>query len=384
MNQGRKILVVDDDRMSRLLLNTILSRISYRVSEAFDGNDCLDKAESFCPDLILMDVGMPGMDGLDVTRLLKNNDDTKNIPVMIISGHDDLEERVRAVEAGAEDFLSKPVEQTILKAKIKSLLKIKEYNDNVHNYQKKLEKEVEKKTSNLKQALDDLQIASEKLRLYSMDTILRLSQAAEYKDTDTGEHIQRISYYIQAIGKAMTLSDEEIEAYQYASPMHDVGKIGIPDHILMKPGPLDKSEWEIMKQHTVIGGKILGGSDSSILKTAETIALTHHEKWNGRGYPHGLKGLDIPMAGRITAIADVFDALTSKRPYKEAFSVEKAFEIMAEDRGKSFDPELLDAFFSIKTEIADIRNNNNFDHRAIIKLSEDGLDLKKLQFFRTV
>ncbi|MGM0395149.1 MAG: HD domain-containing phosphohydrolase [Thermodesulfobacteriota bacterium] len=384
MNHGRKILIVDDDRMSRLLLNTILSRISYRVSEAFDGEDCLEKAELFCPDLILMDVGMPGMDGLDVTRLLKNNDETKNIPVMIISGHDDLEERVRAVEAGAEDFLSKPVEQTILKAKVKSLLKIKEYNDNVHNYQKKLEKEVEKKTSNLKQALDDLQIASEKLRLYSMDTILRLSQAAEYKDTDTGEHIQRISYYIQAIGKAMTLSDEEIEAYQYASPMHDVGKIGIPDHILMKPGPLDDSEWEIMKQHTVIGGKILGGSDSSILKTAETIALTHHEKWNGSGYPYGLKGLDIPMAGRITAIADVFDALTSKRPYKEAFSVEKAFEIMAEDRGKSFDPELLDAFFSIKAEIAGIRNTNNFDHKAIIKLSEDRLDFKKLQFFRTV
>ena len=384
MNQGRKILVVDDDRMSRLLLNTILSRISYRVSEAFDGNDCLDKAESFCPDLILMDVGMPGMDGLDVTRLLKNNDDTKNIPVMIISGHDDLEERVRAVEAGAEDFLPKPVEQTILKAKIKSLLKIKEYNDNVHNYQKKLEKEVEKKTSNLKQALDDLQIASEKLRLYSMDTILRLSQAAEYKDTDTGEHIQRISYYIQAIGKAMTLSDEEIEAYQYASPMHDVGKIGIPDHILMKPGPLDESEWEIMKQHTVIGGKILGGSDSSILKTAETIAMTHHEKWNGRGYPYGLKGLDIPMSGRITAIADVFDALTSKRPYKEPFSVEKAFEIMAEERGKSFDPELLDAFFSIKMKIADIRNTKNFDHKAIITLSDDRLDLKKIQFFRTV
>ncbi|MCA1787740.1 MAG: HD domain-containing protein, partial [Desulfobacteraceae bacterium] len=146
----------------------------------------------------------------------------------------------------------------------------------------------------------------------------------------------------------------------------------------------DDSEWVIMKQHTVIGGKILAGSDSSILKMAETIALTHHEKWNGRGYPYGLKGPDIPMAGRITAIADVFDALTSKRPYKEAYTVETAFEIMAKDRGKSFDPELLDAFFSIKNEIADIRNNNNLDHRAMIKLSEEGLDLKKLQFFRTV
>jgi putative two-component system response regulator len=370
MNTARKILIVDDDKMNRLLLNTILSRMSYYVSEAFDGIDCLEKAVSLCPDLILMDVKMPGMDGLDVTRQLKNNDETKNIPVLIISAHDQLPERVRAVEAGAEDFLSKPVEQIILKAKVKSLLKIKEYNDNIHNYQKKLEKEVEKKTVSLKQALDDLQSASDKLRLYSMDTILRLSQAAEYRDTETGEHIQRIGYYIHAIGKALSLSAQEIETFQYASPMHDVGKIGIPDQILMKPGPLNESEWKIMKQHTIIGGKILSGSDSGILKTAEAIALTHHEKWNGCGYPYKLKGLDIPMAGRITAIADVFDALTSKRPYKKAFSVEKAFDIMAEERGKSFDPELIDAFFSIKKEIAEIRNTHNLDHTAPLTWSE--------------
>lgn len=363
MNNVEKILIVDDDRMNRLLLSTILSRMSYHVSEACDGSDCLEKTESLSPDLILMDVEMPGMDGMEVTRQLKKNDETQNIPVMIISAHDQLSDRVRAVEAGADDFLPKPVEQIILKAKVKSLLKLKAYNDNIHNYQKKLEKEVEKKTISLKQALDDLQSASDKLQLYSMDTILRLSQAAEYKDSETGEHIQRIGFYIQAIGKAMTLNDQEIETYQYASPMHDVGKIGIPDNILMKPGPLNDSEWEVMRQHTLIGGKILSGSDSSILKTAEEIALTHHEKWNGRGYPCKLKGLDIPMAGRITAIADVFDALTSKRPYKKAFSVEKAFEIMAEERGKSFDPELLDAFFSIKKEITKIRNTHNFEHK---------------------
>ena len=374
MNNRRNILIVDDDKMSRLLLNTILSRMSYSVSEAFDGSDCLEKAASICPDLILMDVGMPGMDGLDVTRLLKSNDETKNIPVLVVSGHDDLDDRVRAVEAGAEDFLSKPVEQIILKAKVKSLLKIKEYNDHIQNYQKRLEKEVEKKTANLKQALDELQTASEKLRVYSMDTILRLSQAAEYKDAETGEHIQRIGYYILAIGKALGLSDQEIEAYQYASPMHDVGKIGIPDHILMKPGPLDASEWDIMKQHTLIGGKILSGSDSSILQMAETIAMTHHEKWDGSGYPHRLRRMDIPMVGRITAIADVFDALTSKRPYKEAFSVEKAFEIMLEERGKSFDPELLDVFFSIKRKIAQIRRTNNFNAAAIEKLSQKESD----------
>jgi putative two-component system response regulator len=371
MNNVGKILIVDDDKMNRLLLNTILSRMSYRVSEAFDGTDCLEKAVTLRPDLILMDVEMPGMNGLDVTRQLKNNEETKNIPVMVISAYDELPDRVRAVEAGAEDFISKPVEQVILKAKVKSLLKIKEYNDNIQYYQKRLEKEVEKKTASLKQALDDLQSASEKLRLYSMDTILRLSQAAEYKDPETGEHIQRIGFYIEAIGKAMSLSDQDIETYKYASPMHDVGKIGIPDHILMKPGPLNDSEWEIMKQHTIIGGKILSGSDSSILKTAEAIALTHHEKWNGCGYPFKLKGLNIPMAGRIAAIADVFDALTSERPYKKAFSLEKAFDIMAEEREKSFDPELLDAFFSIKKEISEIRNTHSFDHKI------------KLDFFLT-
>jgi putative two-component system response regulator len=363
INNAGKILIVDDDKMNRLLLSTILSRMSYHVSEAVDGIDCLEKAVTSCPDLILLDVEMPGMDGLDVTRQLKKNDETKNIPVMIVSAHDELPARVRAVEAGAEDFLSKPVEQIILKAKVKSLLKVKEYNDNVHNYQKKLEEEVEKKTASLKQALDELRSASDKLRLYSMDTILRLSQAAEFKDAETGGHIQRIGFYIQAIGKAMSLSDQEIETFRYASPMHDVGKIGIPDHILMKPGPLNDSEWEIMKQHTTIGGKILSGSDSSILKTAEAIALTHHEKWNGCGYPCKLKGLDIPMAGRITALADVFDALTSKRPYKKAFSVEKSFDIMAKERGESFDPELLDVFLSIKQEIAEIRNTHSFDHK---------------------
>jgi putative two-component system response regulator len=371
MNNVGKILIVDDDKMNRLLLTTILSRMSYRVSEAFDGTDCLEKAVTLRPDLILMDVEMPGMNGLDVTRQLKKNEETKNIPVMVISAYDELPDRVRAVEAGAEDFISKPVEQVILKAKVKSLLKIKEYNDNIQYYQKRLEKEVEKKTASLKQALDDLQSASEKLRLYSMDTILRLSQAAEYKDPETGEHIQRIGFYIEAIGKAMSLSDQDIETYKYASPMHDVGKIGIPDHILMKPGPLNDSEWEIMKQHTIIGGKILSGSDSSILKTAEAIALTHHEKWNGCGYPFKLKGLNIPMAGRIAAIADVFDALTSERPYKKAFSLEKAFDIMAEEREKSFDPELLDAFFSIKNEISEIRNTHSFDHKI------------KLDFFLT-
>ena len=356
MEQPNHILVVDDDEMNRLLINTILSRMSYKVSEAFDGIDAWEKVTDLSPDLILLDMSMPRMGGLELIHQLKNDSIKKDIPIMIVSGHDDLTDRVKAVEAGADDFLSKPVEQIILKAKVKSLLKIKAYNDHMKNYQNKLEEEVAKKTAKLKNAFDKLEAASEKLKLYSLDTILRLSQAAEYKDPETGQHIQRIGHYIQLIGQAISLTTQEIDELLYAAPMHDVGKIGIPDNILLKPGKLNAEEWAIMKQHAKIGGKILSGSDSSILKTAETIALTHHEKWDGSGYPNKLKGSEIPLSGRITAIADVFDALTSKRPYKNAFSMEKAFAIMKDGQGKNFDPDLIDAFFAVKDDIISIRH----------------------------
>jgi len=356
MELPNHILVVDDDSMTRVLMNTILSRMSYQVSEAFDGIDGWEKVIALSPDLIILDVSMPRMDGLELTQKLKKEPNTKNIPIMIVSNHDEVTDRVKAVEAGADDFLPKPVEQIILKAKVNSLLKIKSYNDYMQTYQNKLEKEVAKQTASLKNAFNELDAASKKLKLYSLDTILRLSQAAEYKDQETGQHIQRIGYYIQRIGRAILLKDQEIEEFLYASPMHDVGKIGIPDNILMKPGKLDEEEWVIMKQHTTIGGKILSGSDSSTMQTAEIIALTHHEKWDGTGYPNHLKGLQIPLPGRLTAIADVFDALTSKRPYKDAFPMEKAFAIMKEGKGNHFDPDLIDAFFSVKDDIISIRN----------------------------
>ncbi|MBT3386982.1 MAG: response regulator [Desulfobacula sp.] len=356
MEQPNHILVVDDDDMTRLLMKTILSRMSYQVSEAVDGIDAWEKVPVLCPDLIILDVSMPRMDGLELTYKLKNEPNTKNIPIMIVSNHDEITDQVKAVEAGADDFLPKPVEQIILKAKVTSLLKIKSYNDYMQSYQIKLEDEVAKKTAKLKYAFDELETANKRLKLYSLDTILRLSQAAEYKDQQTGQHIQRIGYYIQIIGQKISLSPNEIDEFLYASPMHDVGKIGIPDNILLKPGKLNAEEWAVMQQHTTIGGKILSGSDSSTLKTAEIIALTHHEKWDGSGYPNNLKGSDIPMPGRITAIADVFDALTSKRPYKDAFSMEKAFAIMKDGQGKHFDPDLLDAFFVVKDDIIAIRN----------------------------
>ncbi len=207
---------------------------------------------------------------------------------------------------------------------------------------------VVERTAELKQAIGEIKLAS-------LDTIHRLVRAAEYKDEDTGAHIQRMSQYSAAIARKVGLEGSKMENILYAAPMHDVGKIGIPDYILLKPGKLDLCEWEVIKKHTVIGAEILRGSDAEFIQQAEAIALTHHEKWDGSGYPRGLRGLEIPLAGRIVAIADVFDALTSKRPYKEPFSIEKSFEIIKQGRGSHFDPDVVDAFFAIQDEILSIK-----------------------------
>jgi len=219
------------------------------------------------------------------------------------------------------------------------------------NHQKELEAEVTKRTEQLQQAF-------EKIKIASLDTIYRLSRAAEHKDTDTGAHIQRMSQYAAAVARRLGINDSTIEAILYAAPMHDVGKIGIPDQILTKPGRLDPVEWNIMKEHSILGVQILEGSDAESIKLAEIIARAHHEKWDGSGYPEGLKGSEIPLAARITAIADVFDALTSKRPYKEAFSLEKSFTIIREGRESHFDPQVVDAFFAVQAEILSIKEKH--------------------------
>jgi putative two-component system response regulator len=243
-----------------------------------------------------------------------------------------------------------------LLARVSSLLKVKAYNDLVSNYQKELEAEVTKRTEELKQAF-------EKIKAASLDTIYRLSMASEYKDADTGAHIKRVSRYSAAVARRMGLDERTIETILYAAPMHDLGKIGIPDQILLKPARLDPAEWKIMKQHTVIGANILKGSDAEFIRLGEIIAKSHHEKWDGSGYPQSLAGKDIPIAGRITAIADAFDALTSKRPYKEPFSVEKSLAIIREGRGSHFDPDVVDAFFAIQDEILTIKKEYDDDNQ---------------------
>jgi putative two-component system response regulator len=248
-------------------------------------------------------------------------------------------------------------------ARVKSLLTVKAYNDLKSNYQKELESEVTRRTGELK-------IAFEKIKAASLDTIYRLSMASEYKDEDTGAHIKRMSRYCAAVARRMGLDENTIETILYAAPMHDLGKIGIPDVILLKPARLDRVEWEIMKLHTVIGAKILKGSDAEFIRLGETIALSHHEKWDGSGYPNGLKGTDIPLAGRITAIADVFDALMTKRPYKEPFPWEKSLAIIRAGKGSHFDPDVIDAFFAIQDEILVIKEQCDKDGQEAFEIPE--------------
>jgi len=316
MEKPSRILVVEDDVMNSRLLATILTRLEYAVETAFDGVTGLEKAKSSPPDLILLDINLPRMDGYEVARRLKQEDKTKIVPIVVISSFAEVENRVKAFEAGADDFLSKPIDQVELRARVQSLLKVKMFNDHMVNYQKILEAEVDKRTGQLSQAFKELKSAIDKIKKASLDTTFLLAQAVESRDGVTGIHIKRTGYYSAAIARAMGLPPQDVELGLYAAPMHDIGKIGVPDQILLKPGPLDAEEWKIMKLHTTIGGKILSNSDSDVIQMAEQIALTHHEKWDGSGYPDGLKGAKIPLWGRIAAIVDVFDALTRDRPYK--------------------------------------------------------------------
>jgi len=365
MKGKSRILVVDDEERNLRLMEALLIPFGFEVTFARDGKEALKKVQEEPPDVILLDVMMPKMDGFEAVRRLKENEETRGIPVVMVTSLKEVEDRVRALEAGADDFLTKPVEKTELRARVQSSLKVKAYYDHMRDYQKELEAEVAKKTKQLR-------LSFEKIKGASLDTIHRLSKAAEYKDEDTGAHILRMSNYSAAVARKMGLNDKVVDSILYAAPMHDVGKIGTPDRILLKPGKLDPDEWEIMKQHATIGGKILSGSDAGFIRLAEVIALTHHEKWDGSGYPNGVKGAKIPLAGRVTAIGDVFDALTSKRPYKEPFSLEKSFGIIREGRGNHFDPDVVDAFFAIEDEVLSIKERYKDERESLfVKIAKE-------------
>ncbi|MFH1136004.1 MAG: two-component system response regulator [Pseudomonadota bacterium] len=342
------ILVVDDEDLNLRLIEALLKPQGYDVMVARDGLEALNKVRQFPPDLILLDIMMPKLNGFEVARKLREDPETVIIPIVMVTALQDVEDRVKALEMGADDFLTKPVDRMELRARVRSLLKVKAYNDHMKNYQQKLEAEVARRT-------DELRLAYHKVTTASLETIHRLSRAAEFKDEDTGSHILRMSNYSALLARRMGLNETTVERVLYASPMHDVGKIGIPDQILLKPGRLSEEEWKVMKLHPEIGKRILEGAEEGFIKLAEVIAMTHHEKWDGSGYPKGLKGPGIPLVGRIVALADVFDALMSKRPYKDAFPLEKSLGIIREGRGGHFDPEVVDAFFDVLDQVLVIR-----------------------------
>lgn len=359
-----KVMVVDDEVLNRKLIAAILKPQGYEVILCKDGEECLAKANENPPDLILLDIMMPGMNGFEVVTALKRQEKFALVPVVMVTALQDVNDRVTALEVGADDFLSKPVDRLELQARCRSLLKVKAYNDHMVNYRQELEREVQRRTLEIQETNKMLAKAHEKLRGASLETIFRLSRAAEFKDEDTGAHIISMSRISARLAEKMGLNSQTVEAILYASPMHDIGKIGIPDRILLKNGPLTDEEWNVMRLHTVYGGKILENSDIGFLRLGEVIATTHHEKFDGSGYPRGLAGNKIPLAGRIVAVADVFDALMSRRPYKPAFTSDQAISIIKEGRGRHFDPDVVDAFIGDIVEIQRIFNASQQEHQS--------------------
>lgn len=329
------ILVVDDAPENILLLDKILND-TYKVCAARSGEIALDIAKSaVSPDLILLDVMMPDVDGLETCRLLKQNELSCHIPVILVAALGEVADEALGFDVGAADYIHKPVSPPLVKARVRTHLAL-------YDQQRELERMVRERTEELNQT--------------RLQIIRNLGRASEFRDNETGRHVIRVSHYCRLLAQAIGLNEEDSDLIFQASPMHDIGKIGIPDDILLKPSRLTEEEMGIMQQHAVIGAEILGEYRSRLLDMARIIALTHHEKWDGSGYPHGLKQEDIPLAGRIAALADVFDALTSERPYKHSWPVEEAVEHINREAGRHFDPHLVSMFNTALPEILEFRD----------------------------
>lgn len=348
------ILIVDDDTEIRELLKDLVEPLGYRAELARDGFEALAKMKLDI-DLVFLDLMMPGLDGYEVARRIRQDPDTCDVPILMLTALSNHEDRLRAMEAGANDFITKPADAVEIRARLTSLLKMKAAQEALKQHQREEEDTVRQRTASLHRALMDMAEAQRQAYMAHLDTLHRLALAAEYKDEGTGAHIQRIGSYAALLARQLNLPPKDVELVRLASPLHDVGKVGIPDAILLKPGKLTEEERRRVEQHTVIGGHILSGSSSDVLRAAEVIAMTHHERWDGRGYPNRLADEGIPLWGRICAVADVFDALTTVRPYKPAFSNEQSLMILWEESGTHFDPRLIELFFQHLDEVMAIQ-----------------------------
>jgi len=342
---GKRVLIVDDEELNRELLAAQVELLGHTWEEARSGTEAIALLhERF--DLLLVDGMMPGMDGFELTCRIRAQDKNGDVPIIMVTALNSREDRLKAVEAGANDFITKPVDRYELQVRTESLLKMKAAQDAVKNHQSDLEHIVASRTADLQNAMNEVVLGRQQIYEAQLDTIHRLALAAEHRDEHTASHIHRVSHYCGLLAWALDLSADETEHLQQGSIMHDVGKIGVPDSILLKEGRLSSAERGVMEQHTIIGADILRGSSSKLLQMGEIIALTHHERWDGTGYPQGLKGEQIPLHGRICAVADVYDALTSKRPYKKAFARHEARQILCQGYGTHFDPQILDLFLA--------------------------------------
>jgi putative two-component system response regulator len=351
------VLAVDDLDLNLRIMRDVLKDLGdIEILEARNGREALNcLAQRPAVDIVLLDLEMPVMNGYETLRHLKIHERFREIPVIVVTS--EKSEVKKILEMGANDFMSKPFDPEELKLRVMNHVRSKKLGDLTRDMTGVLEKEIVRKTSALRNALSFSKEAE-------FEISLRLGRAAEYRDLETGMHIRRISEISKELAILRGLSHDECEIVRHASPLHDVGKIGIPDRILLKPGKLDAEEFQLMKMHAAIGGRILdNGEKFPVIRAGRIIALQHHERWDGTGYPHGLAGADIHIYGRIVMVADVFDALTSERPYKKPFSLEKTFEIMQGDRGVFFDPELLDLFMDNRAEFIRIKEELG-DHAA--------------------
>ena len=338
------VMVVDDQSTGRAILEQVVRGLDERVVvEGFARPvDAVVWATRHVSDLVLVDYMMPEMDGIEFVKRLRALPGYEHVPIVMITVHDDRKVRYAALDAGITDFLTKPIDARECLARCRNLLTLRRQHVVLEDRRRLLEHMVED--------------ATREVREREKETLLRLARAGEVRDEETGYHLIRMSRYSRLIATAIGLEHDDAETVELAAPLHDIGKIGIPDHILLKADKLDSAEWEVMRRHPVIGHEILKGSASKYVRMGALIALGHHEKYDGSGYPNGLVGDHIPLCARIVAVADVYDALTSVRPYKNAWSSEQAFEYVTSQAGRHFDPHMVEAFSGMKKQVLQVQN----------------------------
>jgi putative two-component system response regulator len=357
-DEKRRILVVDDDRLSRRLMQDMLVPLGYEVLLAADGQAAVEAAQARRPHLILMDVVMPVMDGFAACERIKGDPATRHIPVVLVTSLEGRDSKIRGLAVGASEFLAKPVDAVELELRAKNLLRATEFEHFLRRHNEVLDAEVRERTSQLHGAMEELRRSKEELKRSSLDTIFKLTTVAEYKDGFTAAHVKRVGHYCRMLAGEIGWSEEQQEEIFYASPMHDIGKVGIPSDILLKPGALSPEEFALVKTHTTAGAHILQGSTSAFMQMAEMIALTHHERYDGSGYPRGLRADEIPLPGLIMSVADQYEALRSERPYKLPLPHEQAVRIITRGDGRTlpehFHPRVLEAFGDTAARFASI------------------------------